>query len=794
MQRFFSDEMQSYEVEHAGKVRERAAECTLFLKRNGDFPVQPCRVNLYGSGARRTIKGGKGSGDVNTRYNVSIEEGLKNAGFEVVTTAWMDEYDRVVKAWSGNYYNALKKEAEAMGTFVEALLMFRPKPPIDYDIPLTGDGELNLYVVARDSTEGMDRQAIEGDYYLLKNEVRDILELARRKEKFMLVLNVGGAIDLSPVADEVENILLLSQLGQETGNVFADILTGKSVPSGKLSATWANKLHDHPSAQWFGTQTEVDYREGLFVGYRYFDTFGVPVRYPFGFGLGYTDFSVQPVSFEVCGNEIRIRVTVKNTGNFRGREVVQVYCSCDAEDDAPRRKLVAFAKTGMLAPGVCEAVELVVSAEDMAAYSAGKSVVLLAKGLYFFDIGNSIQSTVCACAVRMTEDVILQKVHPLRSHDVETLHAPARSDHASPALGEKPFSPRFQPKDRKAYAVSDAVRAMPTEKLVSLCIGVFNDMTLRNNIGNSGKKVAGSAGETYSEEGIPPLVLADGPAGLRLSKCYRLTEEGGVVALDNPMAGILPDTPSETPHGKDVCYQYCTAIPVGTALAQSWDVSLCEEMGDLVGKEMQLFGVDVWLAPAFNIQRNPLCGRNFEYYSEDPYLSGTVAAAVTEGVQKNEGCSVTIKHFCCNNQETDRAFSSSNMSERTLRELYLKGFEICIRKAQPKALMTSYNLLNGIHTANDEGVLMRVLREEWGYDGLVMTDWLSTGGMGTGAKYGPASPSGCIRAQNDLIMPGREQDREDILRALGCGELTRGQLEVCADRVYRLASKKGGNA
>lgn len=789
MQRIVSSAAQPHEIQHAKIVRDNAAECTLFLKRNGDFPVQPCRVNLYGSGARRTVKGGKGSGDVNVRHAVSVEEGLKNAGFTVMTEEWLAEYDKIAEKSRSDFYRTLQAQAEQMGTFVEALLMFTPKPPVSYDLPLLGGGELNVYVVARDSAEGLDRRDIEGDYRLLPCEVRDISELAGRREKFMLVLNVGGPVDLSPVADRVENILLLSQLGAETGNVFADILTGKSVPSGKLTASWADAYANYPASSCFGTKNEVDYREGLFVGYRYFDTFGKPVRFPFGFGLGYTDFTISPVAFETAGNTIRLMAEAVNAGKYRGKEVVEVYCSRTGASDEPFRKLVAFKKTRELLPGEIEMVSLTVAAEDMAVWDETLNAWTLPAGEYHFFVGNSLQSAVCAFAVRVENRITVQRTYPLACRDVQPLRVAGREETGTPLLGEKIFSPAFSEKRSKPQEVSEEIKKLPTQTLISLCLGAFNDVGLRNQIGVSGKKVAGSAGETYSDENIPPLVLADGPAGLRLSKFYRLTEDG-VVALDNPMAGILPDAPEETPQGEDVCYQYCTAIPVGTALAQSWDISLCEEMGDIVGKEMQLFGVDIWLAPAFNIQRNPLCGRNFEYYSEDPYLSGMIAAAVTKGVQQNEGRYVTIKHFCCNNQETDRNFSSSNMSERTLREIYLKAFEVCIREASPKALMTSYNLLNGVHTANDAELLKNVLRKEWGYEGIVMTDWLSTGGMGTGEKYGSATPRGCIAAENDLIMPGRVEDRSDIEAALKSGALTREQLERCADRIYRLAKAK----
>lgn len=789
MKRIASAAVQPHETQHAEAVRTSAAECTLFLKRNGDFPVHPCRVNLYGSGARRTVKGGKGSGDVNVRHAVSVEEGLKNAGFTVMTEDWLSAYDALAERSQKEFYGELQRQADALGTFVEALLMFTPKPPVSYDLPLAGEGELDLYVISRDSAEGLDRRDIEGDYRLLPEEVRDIRRLAAGKNKFMLVLNTGGPVDLTPVWEETENILLLGQLGAETGNVFADLLTGKSVPSGKLTATWAGAYENYPSARSFGTKNEVDYTEGLFVGYRYFDAAAKLPQLSFGSGLGYTDFAVMPVGFETDGNTIRLQAEVVNTGKFRGKEVVEVYC---ARRGAPResfRKLVAFEKTRELFPGESEIVTLAVAAEDMAVWQEKTRSWALPAGEYVFYFGNSLQSAVCAFSVLVETEVCGEACSPVGGRSCETLSVPEREQKEIPLCGTKAFAPVFRRKAHTPPPVSEEVKAMPEDRLISLCIGAFNDVGLRNQIGASGKKVAGAAGETCSDEQIPPLVLADGPAGLRLSKTYRLTEDG-VLPLDNAMAGLLPETASEAPQGDNICYQYCTAIPVGTALAQSWNMPLCEEMGAVVGEEMKLFGVDIWLAPALNIQRDPLCGRNFEYYSEDPYLSGMTAAAVTRGVQRNRGCGVAVKHFCCNNQETDRNFSSSNMSERTLREIYLKAFEVCLRASAPKALMTSYNLLNGVHTANDAPLLQGILREEWGFDGVVMTDWLSTGGMGTGEKYGPASPHGCIAAGNDLIMPGQAEDRTDIEAALKSGALTREQLERCADRIYRLAKEK----
>ena len=293
-------------------------------------------------------------------------------------------------------------------------------------------------------------------------------------------------------------------------------------------------------------------------------------------------------------------------------------------------------------------------------------------------------------------------------------------------------------------------------------------------IGNAGMLVAGAAGETthwLDDLGMEGLIMADGPAGLRLSSCYTLEEDGmaksAVVPfstgleeyLEIPEMALLKENMKKQVKdaGEQVYYQYATAIPIGTAIAQSWSRELCRICGDIVGREMELFGVNLWLAPGLNIQRSPLCGRNFEYYSEDPVVSGNTAAAITDSVQRHARCGVTIKHYMCNNQETNRFFSNSVVRERAIREIYLKGFEICVKKAGPHALMTSYNLLNGEHTCNSRTLLAQVLRKEWGFAGIVMSDWRVTSSMRKNAgKYSCASAAGCVKAGNDIIMPGGE--------------------------------------
>ena len=297
--------------------------------------------------------------------------------------------------------------------------------------------------------------------------------------------------------------------------------------------------------------------------------------------------------------------------------------------------------------------------------------------------------------------------------------------------------------------------------------------------------------------------MADGPAGLRIATKYIETEEGQDSVDTDAFDGLLNILPSdiqqlirakleqnkEKARTNTVLYHYASAIPIGTALAQSWNPVAAEVCGDIVGEEMEKFGANVWLAPALNIHRSPLCGRNFEYYSEDPLVSGRTAAAVTRGVQKHEKCAVTIKHFVCNNQETNRFGSNSVVSQRALREIYLKGFEICVKEAAPKAVMTSYNLLNGVHTANRRELLTDVLRCEWGFEGIVMTDWGTTDGKFNFGVHGASSAVQCILAGNDLIMPGVAEDVDSILTGLQNNEITRKELEACAGRILALSGR-----
>ena len=359
------------------------------------------------------------------------------------------------------------------------------------------------------------------------------------------------------------------------------------------------------------------------------------------------------------------------------------------------------------------------------------------------------------------------------------------------------------------------VASLTNEQLAYLSIGLYEDNTgMGSMIGASAQTVAGAAGETtkrLEELGVPSLVMADGPAGVRICKMYKIVD-GKAKGVDNPLAGMMEfmdqeqlqmmaamaPKPTEAEEKAPIHYAYCTAIPIGTALAQSFNTEMCEILGDLVGKEMEQFGVHLWLAPAMNIQRSPLCGRNFEYYSEDPVVGGRIAAAITNGVQKHKGCGTTIKHFALNNQETNRMASNSIVSERALREIYLRTFEICIRESAPAAVMSSYNLVNSEHANNSKDIQTHVLRDEWGYEGAVMTDWYAVGGMiaaagGRENKHPAGLASGCIHAGNDLVMPGMAADFEEMLSAVDNPEakypITRAELQVTAKRVLEMICK-----
>lgn len=803
------------ELENRKVARKAAAEGMVLLKNEGQLlPLKEgTKVALYGVGASRTIKGGTGSGDVNERETVTIFQGLKNAGFEITTEDWIEDYDRQYQAaryaWRDEIEEKASKLEDQVSGFFNIYSTTKFRMPAGAAITQT-DADVAIYILSRVAGEGADRFDAEGDYYLTKEEKQQLSDICSMYKHVIVAVNTGGLADLS-FMDEYSNIEALLQIvqpGMEAGNAFADIISGKVTPSGKMTDTWAYKYEDYPNSKTFshnnGNVDKEYYTEGLYVGYRYFDSFDIPVRYGFGYGLSYTTFETKVLATELKENKkIVIETEVTNTGDtYSGKEVVELYATCPAGKlEKEYRRLVAFAKTGLLAPGQCEKLTLEIGLDKLTSYSEKEAAWILEKGTYVIWAGNSLEASAPCAVLNLDKEVVLtktQNICPLKEELEEMKQSSEKMNQKLEALlktAEELPVMELKAADVETRVVEyrsnvecvpeearKFVDTLSKEKLVALASG-DPGKGQGSNLGSAGISVPGSAGETNNcalEDGVPGIVLADGPAGLRLMKHYNV-HEGKIVnkPFKFSLEGGLfcegePADPGET------YYQYCTAIPVGTLLAQTWDTALIEEIGEMIGGEMLEFSVTLWLAPGMNIHRNPLCGRNFEYYSEDPLLAGRMAGAMTNGVQNVPGCGTTIKHFACNNQEDNRMGSDSILSERTLREIYLKGFEIAITESQPMSIMTSYNLINGVHAANCEDTCTKAARCEWGFQGVIMTDWTTT-------EYGPdCTASGCMRAGNDLVMPGAFSDRDNLNQELADGTLSMEDLKACISRLVNI--------
>ena len=786
-----TDERVSPQEAAAREVSRRAAaEGMVLLKNDGVLPLRAgARVALLGLGARHPIKGGTGSGDVNSRDVISVDQGLREAGFEIVNDGYLDEFDRVYAENRQKWTDAIIAEAGPQrnwGKLYDAhVRMTCPLPEIALPEKGWADAEAVVYVLSRTSGEGADRRDAPGDYYLSEKETAELTALCSWGKPVILLLNVGGVIDLGfldtlPIAA----LVLMGQAGCDSGRAAADILSGAVNPSGRLTDTWAYRYEDYPSSRDFsfrnGNLKEEYYTDGLYVGYRYFDAFGVRPRYPFGYGLSYTRFEQKAEALGLNGREVSLTVRVRNTGERAGRQVAQLYAACPAAEQPKEfKRLIAFGKTGLLAPGAEETLILRFDIAALASYRPGYAAWFLEKGEYILLLAENAESFLAAGKLTLRDTAnICQAANICDQVDALNEIAPPAANRAAwdadlarmvrdvPAL---PLDDAISLPEPRVAAPAPSERAreilaaLTEDEKIRLCVGAPSAMS-GEAIGEAGNAVPGAAGETVAvpEKGLPAMVLADGPAGLRMQKCYEIDPATGLIdrldrfsSLLNRFFGVM-----EYHEGYERRYQFATAIPVGTLLAQSFDPALLESVGALIADEMRRFGVTVWLAPGLNIHRNPLCGRNFEYFSEDPLVSGCMAAAITRGVQQKPGACVTIKHFACNNQEDNRMGVSAVISERALREIYLKGFEIAVKTAQPLSIMTSYNRVNGVHAANSRDLCTQVARREWGFGGFIMTDWTTTNsGHGSSAAK-------CILAGNDLVMPGRDADRREIRQAL----------------------------
>ncbi len=774
-------EITDLEVKNANLSRYCAAMGMVLLENSSILPIHPRPVALFGSGARHTVKAGKGSGDINNRHTVTVEEGLENSGFTVTTKKWLSECDAAFLKDEAAWRQEIDRLAEEQGiprTLIYLQTVHRwccPPPVKEEDIPQ--DTDTAIYVIARHNGEGTDRVAQEGDFYLWEEERQAIALLTARVKHVIVILNIGGIIATDFFQKEMNGkgaLLLMGQPGQQAGDALADILTGRVTPSGKLTATWANHYEDYALEPSFIAEDgcrRSNYSEGVFVGYRGFDQRNQQAAYPFGYGLSYAEFEFSDLSLsEDCGL-VEAALTVKNSSQtYAGSQVVQVYAQLpDSPVPRPKKMLAAFSKTAVLEPGQSQHLRISFRKEDLCTYSPEQQAMLLPQGEYRICVGSDSRTLLTVGSFTQAEDRVYQHRPCLWGGEASQSEAELRED-----------------RSWETYQETEDTRTLSDDQLIALVLGDFHKNE-NSVLGTATGAVPGAAGYTTDcIDGIPSLVMADGPCGLRLFSKYETDESGKIINMSDmdgledgkyslPLETVLP--------AAHRYYQYCTAFPIGTTLAQSWDEALLEQVGSAVADEMRAFGVSLWLAPGMNLQRDPLCGRNFEYYSEDPLLTGKTAAAIVRGVQAGKGTGAVIKHFACNNQELNRLFGDSRVDTRTMYELYLKSFEIAIKEASPVGVMTSYNAVNGVKAANSPILCREILRKQWHYQGLVMTDWGTT-------DFG-SDPTACIQAENDLIMPGSEKDEQMLRKALETGRLHRKQLAKCAQRVLDLSRALG---
>ena len=775
--------------EHIALSLEAAQEGMVLLKNENQLlPLATGgKVALLGKGTFDYVKGGGGSGDVHTKYIRNLYDGIRLTGDAEIFEPLADYYRQDV---SQQYSNGA-----APGMTVEPVL------PDELVAEARTFTEIAIISISRFSGEGWDRSSVEfngeynpwpdegsmpktagrifpdGDFYLTAAEKEMVAKVTAAFSKVVVVLNTGGIIDTSWIknGDRIGAALLAWQGGMEGGLAAANLLFGHGTPSGKLPDTFTASVDDYPSTKHFHDDPYyVEYTEDIYVGYRYFET--IPgarerVVYPFGYGLSYTKFDITVLEAAETSEGIVVRASVQNTGSRPGKEVVQVYAAApQGKLGKAARTLVAFRKTELLNPGETQVLTLTFHRYSFASYDDTglicQSSYVLERGCYQFYVGSDIRiaKPIDYCLELDRDQVLVQLSRkltptslPKRMHADGTYELLSVGDPIDPNAcifekmepgTEEGLAPEVRYQDRHClfnpdppHMLIDVVNGTVT---LDAFVSQLSDDDLIHLLGGQpNTTVANTFGMgNMPEYGIPNIMTADGPAGLRI----------------NPDYGVRT-----------------TAFPCGTLLASTWNPEIVEKVGAAGGAEVKENNIAMWLTPAVNIHRNPLCGRNFEYYSEDPFLTGIIGAALVKGIQSN-GVSACVKHFAVNNKETNRKHSDSRLSERALREIYLKAFEIIVQTADPWAIMSSYNIINGYRASECKELLEDILRGEWNFAGLVTTDWWTRG-----EHYKE------ILAGNDIKMACGFPDR--VKRALELGAIQRSDLEHCAKRVLELIMK-----
>ncbi len=768
-------------------AKDAATEGTVLLKNDGTLPLaKGVKVCLFGRGAGRYLGnmlegertassctflfGGGGSGRVYTDKFVSLAEAMEASDQLEVFSPLIDFYTEACMADANSY---LKTDAKTQAEWLLGHHHALPVLPEELYLQAKDFADTAIFCLSRFSGEGDrsgDRTGAEGDFSLTNDEKELLSKLKKDFSKVVVILNVTGPVSTKEYKeDPAINAVLYPMFGGGlAGESLVDILLGKAYPSGHLQDTIAETIEDYPSTKTFQESRDyVNYTEDIFVGYRYFETFAPEkVVYPYGFGLSYTTFQLTTESAVLDKNTVKLAVKVTNTGVFPGKEVVQAYLTAPQGKLGKAKKvLCAFAKTRELQPKEEATVKLSFDIREFGSFDdlgkVVKSAFVLEQGEYTISVGNNVRDTEKALTFTLDSDIVCRRCHSYMSPKdlkerltangtMEALPQPEPVKHPlkrfklKEAAPEKPIS---LAKALQEDQLDAFIASLDDEELAKLLYGHPNN----NAADTRSIGTPPAPAQPARTHNIPLLPTADGPAGVR----------------------VIHD-----------CGMYPTFFPCANVVSQTWNPAIAYRIGAAGAIEAKENNIGIWLTPALNIHRSPLCGRNFEYYSEDPMISGVFAAASVQGIQSQK-VAATVKHFCGNNKEINRRECDSRVSERALREIYLRGFEIAVKKGKPWALMTAYNKVNGVRSSANWESLNGILRGEWKYDGLVMTDWDV---FSTILEEVPAG--------GDVKMPGQitrsalyQAEPYDLAETLKNGQLDRGAALMAVKRILTFMSK-----
>ena len=742
--------------QYTDTARQAVAEGCVLLENNGVLPLKKdsC-VSIFGRIQTHYYKSGTGSGGmVNVSHVTGIPEGLKEWGVKV-----NEELENVYAEWEKeNPFDT------GLGWGMEP--WSQKEMPLSEQVVSDASKKSDVAVVIIGRTAGEDKDAsfTEGSYCLTKVELENLRLVRKVFDKVIVLLNAGGIMDMSFLDDastKPDAVMYVWQGGMVGGLGTADVLTGKVNPSGHLTDTIAYAITDFLSDKNFGDEVRNVYEDEIFVGYRYFETYAKDkVRYPFGYGLSYTTFeqSVSDFACHMNAGKITFKVTVRNTGKFSGKEVVQVYVKApEGKLSKAARVLAGFEKTSVLEPGAEETLSMEIGFDTFASYddkgvTGHKSAWILEGGKYEVFVGNSVRTDCLAGSAEIPETVleVLQPVFENASNLEERIKENMPKE--IPVTGDKGF--KLKDVYDGKISLETFVAQLSDNELASIIRGEGMGSSL---VTPGTASAFGGVSASLREKGLAACCCDDGPSGMRLD-----------------------------------CGTKAFSLPNGTMLACTFNKDLNEKLFEYLGLEMVSNKVECLLGPGMNIHRHPLNGRNFEYFSEDPYLTGIIADAQLKGLRKN-GVGGTVKHFAGNNQELMRRSVDAVISERALREIYLKGFEICVKTGSCDSIMTTYGKLNGTYTAANYDLCTTILRGDWKFEGIVMTDWWASMEPGENGHSGTRHFDKMVRSQNDLYMvcPNGETNAggDNTLEALKEGTITRGELQRAAMNICRYVVK-----